>query len=114
MIKTELDHTAAAAAADIKSEFKTKTKSNFEFTDKTPQDNFLCSICQENYTDQKCFFEHLESHYLPEGPENFQCSVCRQTLEAQVDFYFHVREHYKPSLMSELGSSITGYTLVSM
>ena len=102
-IKTELDHTSC----DVKSEFKTKIKPNFEIPD--TQDDFLCSICRDHYTDQKGFFDHLESHYLPESPEYFKCSVCQEIFEAQNDFYIHMREHYKPSLMSELGNSITGY-----
>ena len=109
-IKTELDHTSG----DVKSEFKIKIKPNFEVPDETSQDedDFLCSICRNHYTDQKCFFDHLESHYLPERPEHFKCTVCQEIFEAQNDFYIHMREHYKPSLMSELGNSITGDTMV--
>ena len=106
-IKTELDNTTATAG-DIKSEFRNKSHSNVELSNKILAKDFLCTICHDNYTDQKCFFDHLESHYLPESPDDFQCSVCEETFEAQVDFYIHVREHYKPSLMTELGSSITG------
>ena len=105
LIKTETD----SNAIEIDSDFKIiKSKVNLEHPDKTSQDNFICSICRKDYTDQKRFFDHLETHYLPESAEHFQCLLCQETFTAQVDFYIHVRNHYKPSLISELGTSITG------
>ena len=86
-----------------------------ELLGKTSQNSFVCSICWTNYTDLKCFYYHLESHYLPQSPEHFECSVCQESEEifkAQVDFYIHVREHFKPSLIAELGTSITGIVLI--
>ena len=96
--------TEEALAVEIKSEFKKKD----EISDKILQDTLICTICSDTCSDQKCFFDHLESHYLPRSPEHFQCTVCQESSKAQVDFYIHLRVHYKPSLMSELGSSITG------
>ena len=110
VIQTIMDTTAEG----IKSEFS-NNKSNFDTLGKTSQNSFVCSICWTNYTDLKCFYYHLESHYLPQSPEHFECSVCQESEEifkAQVDFFIHVREHFKPSLISELGTSITGIVLL--
>ena len=106
VIETVMDTTK-----DIKSEFKNNASNSEVPFNKTSQNNFVCSICWRNYTDLKGFFYHLESHYLPQSPEHFECSVCQDSgeiFQAQIDFYIHVREHFKPSLITELGSSITG------
>jgi hypothetical protein len=107
VIKTEIDNNG-----EINNDSKTKSKSDCELPSKTQHCSFLCSICQKNYTDQKFFYEHLESHYVPASPDYFECFVCQGTYASQVDFYTHSREHYKPSLVSELPNSVTGDTFL--
>jgi hypothetical protein len=113
VIKTELDNHHVESNAELTNKLKSnQNKSDSELNDKALHARFLCAVCNEHYTGQKCFFEHLQSHYLPASPEHFQCSICQKDFNAQVDFFTHAREHYKPSLMSELASSVTGNVLV--
>ena len=69
---------------------------------------YRCSICRQGCRDERSFFGHLKSHYVPKRGEQYQCSVCKISFRAQVDYFLHLRQHYEPSLMSNMGNAITG------